>query len=75
METYKKQLKRTKILLPWIIEQYHKGAEVASLCLGAFLLASTGLLKGKKCATHWLATNAFRMMFPDVNLSDRKNYY
>ncbi len=35
---------------------------------GAFLLASTGLLDGKKCATHWLAATAFRQMFPEVTL-------
>ena len=57
-----------KEFLPWIIKQYHGGAEVASLCLGAFILASTGLLNGKKCATHWLAVNDFRNMFPDVTL-------
>jgi len=58
--------------IPWIIKQYKSGAEVASLCLGAFLLASTGLLEGKKCATHWLAVNEFRKMFPDVNLVEDK---
>src|SRR5687768_13614497 len=57
---------------PWIAKHYKAGAEVASLCLGAFLLASTGLLKGKKCATHWLAVNDFRKMFPDVNLVAEK---
>ncbi|WP_026898242.1 GlxA family transcriptional regulator [Daejeonella oryzae] len=58
--------------LPWIIHHYKNGAELASLCVGSFILASTGLLKGKKCATHWLAANDFRKMFPDVNLvSDR----
>lgn len=54
--------------IPWIIKQHKNGAEVASLCMGAFLLASTGLLKGRKCATHWMAENEFRKMFPDVNL-------
>ena len=54
--------------VPWIVKHHKKGAEVASLCMGAFLLASTGLLKGKKCATHWAAANEFRKMFPDVNL-------
>src|SRR5690349_5405354 len=54
-----------KEFIPWIIKQHENGAEVASLCLGAFLLASTGLLDGKKCATHWLAENAFRKMFPN----------
>ncbi len=61
-------IERNKDFIPWIIRQYKSGAEVASLCLGAFLLASTGLLKGKKCATHWMAANDFRRMFPDVVL-------
>ncbi|MEJ8804265.1 GlxA family transcriptional regulator [Pontibacter sp. H249] len=56
--------------VPWIVEQYHKGAEVASLCVGAFLLASTGLLTGKKCSTHWGFADAFREMFPDVEVTD-----
>jgi transcriptional regulator GlxA family with amidase domain len=54
--------------VPWIKQMYNGGAEVASLCVGSFLLASTGLLKGKKCATHWLAADEFRKMFPDVDL-------
>jgi transcriptional regulator GlxA family with amidase domain len=65
-------IERNKDFIPWIIDRYNNGAEVASLCLGAFLLASTGLLKGKKCATHWMATNAFKTMFPDVNLVTEK---
>lgn len=65
-------LQKNKDFIPWIVQQYKKGAEVASLCLGAFLLASTGLLKGRKCATHWLAEDAFRTMFPDVDLVTEK---
>ncbi|MEO5601474.1 MAG: helix-turn-helix domain-containing protein [Cyclobacteriaceae bacterium] len=61
-------LKENKDFIPWITAQYTSGAEVASLCVGAFLLASTGLLNGKKCATHWIAANQFRKMFPEVNL-------
>ncbi len=56
--------------IPWIIEQHNKGAEVASLCVGAFLLASTGLLKDKKCSTHWAYYNEFRETFPDVEIMD-----
>lgn len=63
-------LDQNKNLLPWIREQYEKGAEVASLCVGAFLLAATGLLEGKKCSTHWLFANDFRNMFPGVELVD-----
>lgn len=57
-----------KKALPWINEQYENGAEVASLCVGAFLLASTGLLNGKKCSTHWGFQNEFREMFPEVEV-------
>ncbi|SKA14769.1 GlxA family transcriptional regulator [Sediminibacterium ginsengisoli] len=65
-------LEDNKEFIPWIVSQYNNGAEVASLCLGAFLLASTGLLKGRKCATHWMAANDFRKMFPDVELVTEK---
>jgi transcriptional regulator GlxA family with amidase domain len=67
-----KAIEENKDFIPWIISHYQNGAEVASLCLGAFLLASTGLLNGKRSATHWLAANAFRKMFPDVNLLEDK---
>ena len=56
--------------LPWIVEQYKNGAEVASLCVGAFLLASTGLLNEKKCSTHWAYYNEFKERFPGVEIVD-----
>ena len=49
-----------------------QGAEIASLCRGAFLLAETGLMHGKTCATHWLTHDTFREMFPDVKLLPEK---
>jgi len=65
-------LELNKGFLPWIVKQYENGAEVISLCIGAFLLASTGLLNGKRCSTHWLSANDFRAMFPEVELVDDK---
>jgi transcriptional regulator GlxA family with amidase domain len=65
-------LEREKKLIDWIKWQYHEGAEVASICLGAFILASTGLLNGKCATTHWLGVDYFREMFPDVKLVDDK---
>jgi transcriptional regulator GlxA family with amidase domain len=65
-----KALEINKEFVPWIKAQYKNGAEVASLCIGAFLLASTGLLNGKKCSTHWLFANEFRDMFPEITLTD-----
>jgi len=56
--------------LTWIKDHYNKGGEVASLCVGAFLLASTGILNGKKCSTHWAFYNEFRETFPEVEIVD-----
>lgn len=61
-------IEKNKDFYPWIVKQHKAGSEVASLCVGAFLLASTGLLKGKRCSTHWLAASEFSTMFPDVEL-------
>jgi len=58
--------------LPWIIDHYKKGTEVASLCIAAFFLAATGLLDGKQCATHWGTINQFRQMYPEINVIDDK---
>ncbi len=65
-----KAMEMNAAFLPWITEQYKKGAELVSFCIAAFFVASTGLLNGKKCATHWIAANQFRMMFPEVVLVD-----
>lgn len=54
----------------WVIAQYHKGAEIVSLCVGSFFLASTGLLNKRKCAIHWAARNEFEAMFPGVHVID-----
>ena len=63
-------IEQNKAFIPWIIHQYNKGAEVASLCMGAFLFAATGLLDGKRCSTHWSRSNEFRKMFPLTELVD-----
>ena len=65
-------IKLNKAFMPWIEKQYKAGAEVASFCIAAFFLAETGLLNGKRCATHWRFANEFRAMYPAVNLVDDK---
>jgi transcriptional regulator GlxA family with amidase domain len=65
-------LQKSAKAIAWMVEQYKEGAEIASLCTGAFLLAATGLLKGKKCSTHWKAQEMFRTMFPDLHLCTDK---
>lgn len=69
---YHYAVKDNQRIIDWIEQQYKRGAEVASICTGAFMLASAGLLDGKNCSTHWAVTEHFRAMFPKVNLQTDK---
>jgi transcriptional regulator GlxA family with amidase domain len=69
---YEKTVKANKVIVDWLSNQYKSGAEIATICTGAFMLASTGLLDGKSCSTHWSAADHFRKMFPKVNLQTDK---
>lgn len=68
----KEVILHNKSVLPWLAGQYREGTEIASLCVGAFLLAATGLLNGKTCSTHWRAAETFKEVFPDVCLQTEK---
>ncbi len=47
-------------------------AEIASLCRSAFILAETGLLNGKSCATHWAVHQQFENKYPKIHLHPDK---
>jgi len=68
----KSVMEKNAEFVPWLLHQYAKGAEIATLCIASFFLAGTGLLNGKQCSTHWSAAKAFRELFPEVNLVDDK---
>ena len=68
----RKILADNKDMLAWIIQQYHSGAAVASLCIGTFLLAGTGLLDDRICTTHWDLAAEFREMYPTARLATDK---
>ena len=65
---YEQMIHENVSLIAWIKDQYKNGAEIASICTGAFLLAATGLLEGKSCSTHWNAEAGFRRLFPNIEL-------
>lgn len=56
--------------IPHFKKLYQNGSSLASLCIGAFLLAETGLLNGKKCSTHWAHISDFRERYPEVEVED-----
>lgn len=68
IRSYETATQNNKTLIDWITKQYKLGAEIASMCVGSFMLASSGILTGKMCSTHWALSELFREQFPDVNL-------
>lgn len=49
-------------------EAHDRGARLLSVCTGAFALAAAGLLDGRRATTHWMHTERFAAMFPQVEL-------
>ncbi|GAB5473221.1 MAG: helix-turn-helix domain-containing protein [Maribacter sp.] len=71
--TLEKDLQENYDFVPWIKRQRERNStEVASFCLGAFLLAETGLVNGKRCTTHWAGMEMFRKLYPKVHLISNK---
>lgn len=56
-------------IISWLKECSNNGGAIASVCTGAFLLASTGFLDHRKATTHWSAAGQFKDQFPKVKLS------
>jgi transcriptional regulator GlxA family with amidase domain len=54
--------------IEWLLEMHAGGADLASACAGALVLAETGLLDGLEATTHWAFAPTFRRNFPDVRL-------
>jgi len=65
-------LRKNAAVISWIKEMNRTGAEIASLCVGAFFLAEAGLLNGKMATSHWAATDELQFNYPSINVkSDR----
>ena len=61
-------IKANQKAIPWIQKMHKQGAEVASLCIGAFLLGESGLVNGKKVSMHWAYYNEFKERYPGAQI-------
>ena len=55
-------------LLATLREAHARGARIAALCTGAFVLAAAGLLDGRPCATHWMHADELARRHPTVDV-------
>ncbi|WP_166267137.1 GlxA family transcriptional regulator [Marinobacter caseinilyticus] len=59
---------KARPLFGWLQAAFHRGAILASVCTGSFLLAEAGLLAGQVATTHWRAAPLFRRRYPEIRL-------
>ncbi len=60
--------------LAWLGAQAARARRVCSVCTGAFLLAATGLLDGRRATTHWRFAQALQARFPKVKVEAEPIY-
>jgi transcriptional regulator GlxA family with amidase domain len=62
------ELRQDANLMDWISEVLPKARRIASVCLGAFVLAWTGVLDGKRAVTHWRYCPRLADSFPSIRV-------
>jgi len=62
------------VLVNWIRQRAPGVRRLASVCTGAFMLAATGLLDGRRVATHWEWVERLRGLHPQIDVDEDKIY-
>ena len=57
-------------LQSWLYRTAAAARRYGSVCTGAFVLAASGLLKGKKVTTHWNSARALAERYPEVTVQE-----
>jgi transcriptional regulator GlxA family with amidase domain len=65
---------RDRSLVSWVKQRAEVTLRVTSVCSGAFILAATGLLDGRRAATHWFNCAALATIFPAVRVEQDPIY-
>ncbi len=61
-----------RLIAPWLKKHLQSGVRVSSVCSGSLVLAEAGLLKGRKCTSHWKCIDYMKTNYPNVTvLTDR----
>jgi len=69
---FEELLSKQKNVIKWLKRQYQDGIMLTAACNGNFLLAESGILKGKRATTHWSLIDAFRKRYKEITLEPEK---
>lgn len=61
-------------LLEALRAAHARGARIASICNGVFVLAAAGLLRGRQAAVHWGMADELKLLYPEVRVDSRVLY-
>lgn len=61
-------------LMQWLVRQAGQVRRLGSVCSGALLLATAGLLDGRHVTTHWNISGYLARRFPKVNMEHDRIY-
>lgn len=56
------------VLVEAVRAAYDRGARIASICSGAFILAAAGLLDGRRATVHWMHASLLAERYPKVTV-------
>lgn len=59
-------------LISWLNIMYSKKSVITSVCVGAYILAQSGLLNNRFATSHWVIESLLRQNFPNIKLDINK---
>ncbi|KQW30253.1 AraC family transcriptional regulator [Rhizobium sp. Root274] len=63
------QMQPMPVAARWMATHHKEGATIASICAGAFVLAETGLVNGRRVTTHWAFSEELAARYPKLELA------
>lgn len=62
--------KKNATLFKWLATAHQNQVNLVSICVGAFVLAESGVLNGLSCTTHFQLTEKLQTAFPQLHVKE-----
>jgi transcriptional regulator GlxA family with amidase domain len=62
------------VIAAWIVSQFSKGAKIVSICNGSRMIATAGLLDGRRATSHWSTVAELSSKHPTMEWVEDRRY-